>query len=104
MAIEKDLLFDAGLGRKGAGLQSGDDTSFVKTFCEACMCIPVFDEKIVVFHYINVKRMKYIKRGEDLCFFIIKKALSLLLFFCMVLGTFFQIIISIFKRTKEAIS
>lgn len=56
-AKENNLTFIQKLGRKGKGLQSGDDTTFIKTYCEKGK-EQLFDKEIVVYHYVNENRYK----------------------------------------------
>ena len=56
-AKKHSIFFQQSLGRKGKRLQSGDDTTFVKQYCEKNENY-IFDPEIVVYHYINEKRYR----------------------------------------------
>ena len=62
IAINKNLKFDEQLGRKGSGLQSGDDTQFIKEY--RCINDNVFFIQVPVLHYFNPQRFtfKYIMK------------------------------------------
>lgn len=57
-AKENNIKFKQELGRKGNGLQSGDDTTFIKQYCSNGKKA-LFDKDIIVYHYINKKRYKF---------------------------------------------
>ena len=56
-AKQKNITFIQNLGRKGRGLQSGDDTTFIKQY-SSMNIEALFDPDIVVYHYINKDRYK----------------------------------------------
>lgn len=60
-ATKNNIKFRQELGRKGRGLESGDDTTFIKDYC-GTKITPHFDNDIIVYHYINPKRyhLKYL--------------------------------------------
>lgn len=57
-AKDNDIYFRNTLGRKGEQLLSGEETFFIEEYKKRCSAKVIFDDDILVYHYISQQRYK----------------------------------------------